>query len=380
MRKVNYKEKGITLIALVVTIIILLILAGVTLSTALSQNGLFQRAKIAGENYKRAEADETEKLGEVEKEIDKIVNGETPPDPPSSGIGSSDVAKNLKEFQGKYVDIGLDTNDNHIVDDWEIFYVNEGRIFLIAADYVPASKLETWNIIGDSGSLKDNGFEQSYENKYNVNWSEPKTFLEENLPDLDLVMHNRYDLNSNKTNDNSIAVSHLLNTDKWKGIREAASEEKRQYIDFVIGGPTLEMWCAAWTKAIEGNEYGFVALEAESQTSGNGYKVKYNGKSYDSLDVNGDSSEPPDKSNLGKYKTFFPHTLDYENCAGYWLASPSAQDLQGSDCLMGVEYDGRIVVEKYNDLGVCVRPVVCLEDGVEIVKRDEAVDVYDVTR
>ncbi len=74
MRKVNYKEKGITLIALVVTIIILLILAGVTLTTALSQNGLFQRAKIAGENYKKAEADETEKLGEVEKEIDKIVD------------------------------------------------------------------------------------------------------------------------------------------------------------------------------------------------------------------------------------------------------------------------------------------------------------------
>ncbi len=72
MRKVNYKEKGITLIALVVTIIILLILAGVTLTTALSQNGLFQRAKIAGEKYKESEADEAEKLGEVEKEIDKI--------------------------------------------------------------------------------------------------------------------------------------------------------------------------------------------------------------------------------------------------------------------------------------------------------------------
>ncbi len=75
MRKVNYKEMGITLIALVITIIILLILAGVTLSTALSQNGLFQRAKIAGENYKRAEADETEKLGEVEKTIDELARG-----------------------------------------------------------------------------------------------------------------------------------------------------------------------------------------------------------------------------------------------------------------------------------------------------------------
>ena len=36
------KEIGITLIALVVTIIILLILAGVTINSALGQNGLFK--------------------------------------------------------------------------------------------------------------------------------------------------------------------------------------------------------------------------------------------------------------------------------------------------------------------------------------------------
>ena len=79
MRKVNYKEKGITLIALVITIIILLILAGVTLTTALSQNGLFQRAKYAGEKYKESEADESEKLGEIEEEIDKVIDGNTRP-------------------------------------------------------------------------------------------------------------------------------------------------------------------------------------------------------------------------------------------------------------------------------------------------------------
>ncbi len=54
MKKINYKEKGITLVALVITIIILLILAGVTISTALSENGLFKRAKLATEKYKEA--------------------------------------------------------------------------------------------------------------------------------------------------------------------------------------------------------------------------------------------------------------------------------------------------------------------------------------
>ncbi len=78
MRKENYKEKGITLIALVITIIILLILAGVTLTTALGQNGLFERAKYAGEKYKESEADEAEKLEEVEKDIDKIIDRKDP--------------------------------------------------------------------------------------------------------------------------------------------------------------------------------------------------------------------------------------------------------------------------------------------------------------
>lgn len=45
------KERGITLVALVVTIIILLILAGVTISMAASGTGLFEKAKEATNKY-----------------------------------------------------------------------------------------------------------------------------------------------------------------------------------------------------------------------------------------------------------------------------------------------------------------------------------------
>lgn len=44
MNKRNLKEEGITLIALVITIIILLILSAVTISTLTGENGLFKRA------------------------------------------------------------------------------------------------------------------------------------------------------------------------------------------------------------------------------------------------------------------------------------------------------------------------------------------------
>ena len=52
------KNKGITLVALVATIVIMLILAGVTLNIALGENGLFNMAKLAGEKTKEAIKDE----------------------------------------------------------------------------------------------------------------------------------------------------------------------------------------------------------------------------------------------------------------------------------------------------------------------------------
>ena len=55
------KNKGITLVALVVTIIILLILAGVAIS-ALTQTGLFENAKQAKNTTENAQKNENEIL------------------------------------------------------------------------------------------------------------------------------------------------------------------------------------------------------------------------------------------------------------------------------------------------------------------------------
>jgi len=44
------QQKGITLVALVITIIILLILAGIAIASITSDNGLFNRAKQAKNN------------------------------------------------------------------------------------------------------------------------------------------------------------------------------------------------------------------------------------------------------------------------------------------------------------------------------------------
>ncbi len=60
------KNKGITLVALVITIIILLILAGVAIS-ALTQTGLFDNAKQAKNATENAQNKEEGILNEYEK-------------------------------------------------------------------------------------------------------------------------------------------------------------------------------------------------------------------------------------------------------------------------------------------------------------------------
>lgn len=52
------EKKGITLIALVITIIILLILAGITLSALMGENGLIENTKTSIDRYKRSRAEE----------------------------------------------------------------------------------------------------------------------------------------------------------------------------------------------------------------------------------------------------------------------------------------------------------------------------------
>lgn len=69
-RKIN-NNSGITLIALIVTIIVLLILAGVTINLAIKDNGIFKRVANAATAYNNAEQKEDQAMKDVASEIDK---------------------------------------------------------------------------------------------------------------------------------------------------------------------------------------------------------------------------------------------------------------------------------------------------------------------
>lgn len=68
-------QKGITLVALVITIIVLLILAGITISLTLGENGIINRAKEAGNTYKNAQENEMKDLNAFGNEFNTLYNG-----------------------------------------------------------------------------------------------------------------------------------------------------------------------------------------------------------------------------------------------------------------------------------------------------------------
>ena len=69
-KKKSMQEKGITLIALVVTIVILLILAGVTIATVTGDNGLFSKAKKATVEYEKEALKEEIRLAILDKQLE----------------------------------------------------------------------------------------------------------------------------------------------------------------------------------------------------------------------------------------------------------------------------------------------------------------------
>jgi len=69
------QQKGITLIALVITIIVLLILAGVTISMVLGDEGIIAQAQQAKEKQEEKAKDEQEELDKYAGNVDKYTEG-----------------------------------------------------------------------------------------------------------------------------------------------------------------------------------------------------------------------------------------------------------------------------------------------------------------
>ena len=101
---INRKQnKGITLVALVITIIILLILATISIQS-LTNTGLFAKAQEAKEKSQNAEENQAKTLNEYEDELNKYISGDvkTPVKKVSDNIGNVLSTTDNTELQDIY--------------------------------------------------------------------------------------------------------------------------------------------------------------------------------------------------------------------------------------------------------------------------------------
>lgn len=197
-------KNGITLIALVITIIVLLILAGVTIAILTGDNGLLKKATNAKQANEEAATLEKIKVevagsygldGKLDKEQlnmnpSKIVglkyNGNNIiPDNIDYTISSFPAIVELDEYffniyesgkvekktpiigevtkdnYGDYLDLGQSVvgDENSTIDDWRILYNDKnGNIYAILADYLPNS----------NDAVTSAGLQKVWQKQYNV--------------------------------------------------------------------------------------------------------------------------------------------------------------------------------------------------------------------
>ena len=123
----NKKQSGITLVALVVTIVVLLILAGVSINLVLGENGLITQAKEAKEKSASGMNEENYLINSaIPDYIDAQVNEVTGN---AKTITADDYGKVVTNYQ-----------DGHT---WEIFYADNQNVYLITRDNVGSQTLST---------------------------------------------------------------------------------------------------------------------------------------------------------------------------------------------------------------------------------------------
>ena len=111
----NYSnQKGITLIALVVTIVVLLILAGVSVNAIFSENGIIKRAKDAQNKMNQAAENDQKGINELSNWLDSKINGNSGGNTTggnTTGGDDTSTTQKISTLVGKVVDKNTKAED-----------------------------------------------------------------------------------------------------------------------------------------------------------------------------------------------------------------------------------------------------------------------------
>ena len=319
-------NKGITLIALVITIIVLLILAGVTINLTLGENGIFRTAEQAGRNYTQAQEQELAGLANFENTINNIIAGtgsgntNTPPseevDMPE-GIGT---AINVENYGKKVVGYSSKSASGY-TGDWRLFYQDAEYTYIIANDLVGSYKPSDYY----TTVTKEDGTTLKYQTGADVSEvgqnlsSKLKTngtfFVEDNL------------------NTNIRATAWLTDTEYWEEYTDEAGNAL-----FAIASPTVELYVESFNATAPTNG-------AEEITLG----VGTYGYTEDAA-----SGQISTSYNNGIY--------NYNGSSTWWLASPNGN--RASSELIVDGYDGYFSDYYVTAYSRAVRPAVCIPTSI----------------
>lgn len=400
--KLCLKTNGITLIALVITIVVLLILAGVSISLIVGEDGVLKKATNSVKSSRDGTAYEQVSLAWNACQAEYFTNNE--------GISKEDcfskenLNSNLSQGEVTDVTIGAGAEDaSEIVYKLDNTYYNiqivDGKLSIVGnpsttdpateklsykittnnyGDYINYSKslglnlnLEgesttpktDWRIfykdgerifiiasdyVPNSSELLDiNGIGMTKDGDYSLYFKSDPTTLSNNArkDDLFCLTTDHYVLNSSKVN--SRCASKLLDTEYWKKFVDS------KYADYAIGGPTIELFTKSW------NAKGYTTLN--TSYSSEGYSV--NNTDFMSL-----------KNTTGySDNLYFPRKdsdgIGSENCIGYWIASPHMMNVNSLMQIFGKL--GDIAPLGSSQKGISVRPIVCLKKEVKAVQNEE---------
>ena len=334
MRKLrNKSENGITLIALVVTIVVLIILATISINAVIGQGGIIEKVKDAKDFHTNAQSEEHTKLEEMANGIAKYYT-----DGSGTTVKASDISKasDKSGYYGKKVN-GYTCTNSAGVKDWQIFYADDNNIYLIASNYIssahcPGSKTKSINVGDTEYSLNMTDVITDYGGSASVSTVGRKS----NKSYFDYLTAN----STTRTNENMKAVAYMTDTDVWKVYAGSKAE-------YAIGGPTIEMLMKSYNKKYN-EDYQAKTIDVK------GYQISTDGganwKTYMT-----DSSEYLNKSD----SQYVVSTTEY----GMWVASPSAENTYA---LAFVDNNGSVEYANYNDDYVGFRPLVCLKPDVQL--------------
>ena len=351
IRKKSMRDEGITLVALVVTIIILLILAGVTINMVLGKNGLIEKSKIAKGKYENAALDEKAQLKNATDLMDSLYG-----DYSTVKVGDEVIkitAENAKNYYGYKV-----TNYNKEKDPdgvYRIFYydaeVKDGKGKYGEANTLYLKRDWTANDVNLSTKISDSSWTDT--NKNNA-----VTMMRKMNPDYASNQTSKTAYSSLE-NDNERGATWLCDTTQFKTYVDSTMA------NFAIGSPSVEMYCDSYNQVTHtSGATGTDALTASYQsTNVPGYIYTVNGTKQ-----KGGWATNSDTVDLSGYHGMYLCNQSAKGSYAWWLACPSAFRADVV-CAVG----GYNVYLCYDNVGgthgVC--PAVSLKSGVRLDIVDE---------